>query len=420
MDYFNYRDGKLYAEDVALSEIISTVGTPFYCYSTATFSRHYQVFAEGFSTCDSLICYAVKANSNQAILTLLANLGSGADVVSGGEIRRVRAAGIPAQKIVFSGVGKTAEEMRLALQEGILQFNVESEPELRLLSEVASSMGAEARIAVRVNPDVDAGTHAKISTGKSENKFGIPLAHASAVYDLARSLPGIRVQGVSMHIGSQLTTLAPFIAAYGKVRNFVIELRAAGHEISVIDVGGGLGIPYDMENPPLPADYAVCVKEIFGDMGCKLVFEPGRMIAGNAGVLVSQVLYIKQGDGRQFAIVDAAMNDLLRPSLYDAHHTIWPLEEASEGVEAQSYDIVGPVCESGDVFAKGRKLPALKSGDAIIFRSAGAYGAVMASTYNSRPLIPEVLVNGGEYAMIRPRQSYDELIALDKVPNWLK
>ena len=421
MDHFIYRDGALFAEDVPLAEIAEAVGTPFYCYSTATLTRHFRLFDEALDGMEHLVCYAMKAASNQAILRTLAELGAGMDVVSGGEYMRARAAGVPGERIVFSGVGKTRDEMRLALEGGIRQFNVESEPEMRALSEEAVRLGVTAPITVRVNPDVDAKTHAKIATGKSENKFGIPISRARAVYAEAAALPGLEVIGIDVHIGSQLTELEPFRQAYRKVADLTEELRAEGHDIRRLDLGGGLGIPYTRSNeaPPLPTEYGALIRETLGHLGCEIEIEPGRLVAGNAGILVSEVIYVKEGEGRDFLILDAAMNDLIRPAMYDAYHDIIPLVEPAPGVEQSTYDVVGPVCESGDTFAKGRMLPPLAEGDLVAFRSAGAYGAVMSSEYNTRPLIPEVLVNGREFAVIRARPTFDEMINRDTIPRWL-
>lgn len=421
MDHFLYRNGALHAEDVALADIAATVGTPFYCYSTATLTRHYKLFTEALSPLPHQVFFAIKSLSNLAVLKLLGDLGAGMDVVSGGEYLRARAAGVPGSRIVFSGVGKTREEMRLALTGGIRQFNVESEPEMRALSEVASSLGLTAPIAIRVNPDVDAHTHAKIATGKSENKFGIPIARAREVYAEAASLPGLRVVGIDVHIGSQLTELEPFEQAFTKVAELTEALRADGHVIERLDLGGGLGIPYTRSNeaPPLPLDYGAMIKRTVGHLGCEIEIEPGRLISGNSGVMVSKVIYVKNGEGRDFLIVDAAMNDLVRPSMYDAHHDIVPVAEAPAGLPTQEFDVVGPVCETGDTFARGRDLPLLAEGDLIAFRSAGAYGAVMASEYNSRPLIPEVLVKGDHFAVIRQRPSFDEMLNRDTIPSWL-
>ncbi|MFN3953667.1 MAG: diaminopimelate decarboxylase [Pararhodobacter sp.] len=422
MDHFLYKNGQLHAEDVALREIAESVGTPFYCYSSSTLERHYRLFAEALEPLPHLVCYAVKANSNVAVLRLLGQLGAGMDVVSAGEYLRARAAGVPGERIVFSGVGKTREEMRIALGGGIRQFNVESEPELEALSEMATTMGIEAPVALRVNPDVDARTHEKIATGRKEDKFGVPIARASAIYARAAALPGLRVVGIDMHIGSQLTELAPFEAAYTKMAALTRQLRAEGHTIERLDLGGGLGIPYTRSNeaPPLPTDFGAMVKRVLGDLQCEIEIEPGRLIAGNAGVLVSQVIYRKAGDEREFLIIDAAMNDLMRPAMYAAHHDIIPVAEPLPGAPVAPVDIVGPVCESGDTFARQRDLPLLGAGDLVAFRSAGAYGAVMASEYNSRPLVPEVLVKDDHFAVIRRRPSFDEMIARDIIPDWLQ
>lgn len=421
MDHFLYRNGVLHAEDVPVPEIASAVGTPVYIYSTATLTRHFRVFDEALAGMDHLICFAVKSNSNIAVLKTLAQLGAGMDVVSGGEYLRAKAAGVPGERIVFSGVGKTRDEMRLALTGGVRQFNVESEPELLALSAVATELGKVAPVTVRVNPDVDAKTHAKIATGKSENKFGIPISKARAVYAEAASLPGIEVIGIDVHIGSQLTDLEPFRLAYRKVAELTVQLRADGHDIRRLDLGGGLGIPYERSNtaPPLPLEYGAVIRETVGDLGCEIEIEPGRLVAGNAGLLVTSVIYNKQGEGRDFLIVDAAMNDLIRPAMYDAHHDIIPVIEPPVGAQTHPVDIVGPICETGDTFARQRELTALDEGDLVAFRSAGAYGAVMASEYNTRPLIPEVLVNGDQFAVIRERPSFDEIINRDKIPEWL-
>lgn len=404
-----------------MAAIAAEVGTPFYCYSAATLLRHYRLFDEALDPMEHLVCFAMKSNSNQAILTLLAQAGAGMDVVSGGEYARARAAGVPGERIVFSGVGKTREEMTTALTGGIRQFNVESEPEMLALSEVAVSLGVTAPMTIRVNPDVDAKTHAKIATGKSENKFGIPISRAREVYALAASLPGLKVVGIDVHIGSQLTELDPFRLAYGKVASLTEALRADGHDITRLDLGGGLGIPYTRSNeaPPLPSEYGALIRDTLGHLGCEVEIEPGRLISGNAGIMVSKVIYVKSGEDREFLILDGAMNDLVRPSMYDAHHDIVPLVEPAPATAQQPYDIVGPVCETGDTFAKGRDMPALGAGDLVAFRSAGAYGAVMASEYNTRPLIPEVLVQGGDWAVIRPRPSYEDIIARDVVPAWV-
>jgi len=421
MDHFLYRNGVLHAEDVPLTDIAREVGTPFYVYSAATFRRHYRLFEDALEGMEHLICYAMKANGNLAILKLMSDLGAGIDVVSGGEYAKARAAGVPGERIVFSGVGKTREEMHLALTGGIRQFNVESEPELLALNAVAVSLGKIAPITIRVNPDVDAKTHAKIATGKSENKFGIPIAKAREAYAEAARLPGIEVVGIDVHIGSQLTDLAPYEAAFTKVAELTETLRADGHNIKRLDLGGGLGIPYERSNtaPPLPIEYGDVIRRTVGGLGCEIEIEPGRLIAGNAGLMVSSVIYLKHGEGRDFLIVDGAMNDLIRPAMYEAHHDIVPVTEPAPGTEQFPVDIVGPVCESGDTFARQRNMPPLAADDLIAFRSAGAYGAVMASEYNARPLIPEVLVQGDQFAVIRPRPSFDEMINRDKVPEWL-
>jgi len=421
LDHFLYRNGHLHAEDVALSDIAAAVGTPFYCYSAATLTRHFRLFQEALSPLPNLVCFAVKSNSNVAVLKLLGDLGAGMDVVSIGEYLRAKAAGVPGERIVFSGVGKTRAEMRSALEGGIRQFNVESDPELEALSEVATALGVTAPIALRVNPDVDAKTHEKISTGRKEDKFGVPISRARDIYARAAALPGLRVVGIDMHIGSQLTDLAPFEAAYTKMADLTRALRADGHTIERLDLGGGLGIPYTRSNdaPPLPVDYGAMVKRVLGDLDCEIEIEPGRLISGNAGVLVTEVIYRKKAEEREFLIVDAAMNDLVRPAMYSAHHDIDPLVESVPGEPLVPVDIVGPICESGDTFAKQRALPLVQAGDRIAFRSAGAYGAVMASEYNSRPLVPEVLVSGDHFAVIRKRPDYDEMIARDTIPDWL-
>jgi diaminopimelate decarboxylase len=421
MNHFDYRDGALHAEEVDLARIAREVGTPFYCYSTATIERHYRVFSAAFANSRAVIYYAMKANSNQAVLTTLARLGAGMDVVSEGELRRARAAEVPGERIIFSGVGKTRAEMALGLEENIRCFNVESEPELEALSEVAAARRQRARIAIRVNPDVDARTHAKISTGKSENKFGIPISRAREVYARARSLPGIEVDGVDMHIGSQITELQPFDDAFALLADFVRQLRADGHRIQHVDLGGGLGIPYrfDNEPPPHPERYAEIVARRTNALDCEVFLEPGRLIVGNAGVLVSSVIYVKRGENKNFVIVDAAMNDLVRPTLYEAHHEIRPLREPSPGQPRLTADVVGPVCESGDFLALDREMPAPRAGEMIAVLTAGAYGAVQAGTYNSRLLVPEVLVRGADFAIVRPRVGHAELIGLDKIPPWL-
>ena len=420
MDHFNYRNGQLYAEDVSVAEIAASVGTPFYVYSTATLVRHFQLFDDALDGMDHCICYAMKAASNQAILKTLGNLGAGMDVVSGGEYRRALSAGIPPEKVVFSGVGKTLEEITLALKNGIRQFNVESDSELEQISSIASSMDKIAPIAVRINPDVDAQTHEKIATGKAENKFGIPLSRAREVYSKASQMPGINIVGIDLHIGSQLTDLKPFKKAYQKLADLTQVLRQDGHKIKRLDLGGGLGIPYEKNKsaPPLPVEYGKMVKEVLGHLDCEIEIEPGRLIVGNAGILVSSVLGVKIGDNRNFLILDAAMNDLIRPAMYDAYHDIIPVRQPSSPEAV--YDVVGPVCETGDTFAKKRTMPKLTESDLVAFRSAGAYGAVMSSEYNTRPLIPEVMVNKNEFSIIRKRPSYEEIIDRDIIPNWLK
>ena len=421
MHHFAYRDGVLHAEAVDLIALADAVGTPFYCYSSATIERHYQVFAGAFADVDALVCYAMKANSNQAVIAMLAKLGAGADVVSEGELLRARSAGVPPGKIMFSGVGKTARELALAVEENILCVNVESEPELELLAAIAAAKGRTADISIRVNPDIDPKTHAKIATGKAENKFGIPISRARDVYAGAAKLKGVRVIGVDMHIGSQIVELDPFGDAFALLADFVAVLRADGHVITHIDLGGGLGIPYreDNEPPPDPDAYAAIVKRATQNLGCKLIFEPGRLIVGNAGILVTRVLYVKRGEAKTFVIVDAGMNDLVRPTLYDAHHDIRPVREPPAGAPRIIADVVGPVCESGDFLALDRSLVAPQPGELLAVMTAGAYGATQSGTYNSRPLVPEVLVRKDEYAVIRPRQTAQELIALDRLPKWL-
>ena len=421
MHHFAYRNGVLHAEAVNLASLAQAVDTPFYCYSTATLERHYRVFADAFADVPSLVCYSLKANSNQAVIATLAKLGAGADVVSGGELKRALAAGVPRDKIMFSGIGKTAAELALALDENVLCVNVESEPELELLSAIAVGKGRSIDISVRVNPDVDAKTHAKIATGRAEDKFGIPISGARAVYAKAANLPGLRVAGVDMHIGSQITELSPFGDAFALLSDFVRMLRGDGHTISHVDLGGGLGIPYrdDNEPPPDPSAYAEVVKRATRGLDCKLIFEPGRLIVGNAGILVTRVLYLKRGGAKTFVIVDAGMNDLIRPTLYEAHHEIQPVIEPSSDARHLTADVVGPVCESGDFLALGRDIAEARPGDLLAVMTAGAYGAVQAGTYNTRPLIPEVLVRDGEWALVRPRLDADQLIRLDKLPPWL-
>ena len=421
MDYFSYKGGILHAEDTSIQEIAKEVGTPFYVYSTATLRRHFDLFESALSGIDHLICYAVKAASNQAILKTLANFGAGMDVVSGGEYKRAREAGVEGRQIVFSGVGKTGAEMKLALSGGVRQFNVESEEELLVLSDIAHNMGKVAPITVRVNPDVDAKTHEKIATGKAENKFGIPISRAREVYAKAASLPGIHVVGIDVHIGSQLTQLLPFEEAYKKLADLTEMLRSDGHEIKRLDLGGGLGIPYGSKDgsPPTPKEYGQMIKRVLGHLNCEIEIEPGRLLVGNAGLLVSEIIYVKKGHDREFLILDAAMNDLLRPALYDAYHDIVPVKQPSVNQKNRVYDVVGPVCETGDTFAKSRTMHICKPGELVAFRSAGAYGAAMASEYNTRALVPEVLVNNSDYSAIRERPTLDEIIARDKIPNWL-
>ncbi|PPR68898.1 MAG: Diaminopimelate decarboxylase [Alphaproteobacteria bacterium MarineAlpha3_Bin1] len=418
MDHFQYRSGEMFAEEVPISRLADDVGTPFYCYSTATLKRHYRVFADALNGLDASICYAVKANSNIAVIAALARLGAGADVVSIGEMKRALVAGVPAANILFSGVGKTEDEMASALKAGVLQINVESAPELETLSTVASSLGIDANVAIRVNPDVDALTHEKISTGKSENKFGVDWPEVPGVYARAAALPGINVTGVAVHIGSQLLDLDPFRQAYGMVVDLVRTLRADGHRIEHLDLGGGLGIPYDNEQPPSPKEYGTMVKEVVGDLDCKIFFEPGRLIAGNAGILVTRVVRVKKGTARTFIIVDAAMNDLVRPTLYNAHHAIVPVNEAPDGAKLTEVEVVGPICETGDTFGR-QFLPEPGEGDLLAIRTAGAYGAVMASAYNTRALVPEVMVNGADASVIRDRISVDDMLSRESLPDWL-
>ncbi len=421
MNHFHYKNGELYVENVPVGRLAGKVGTPFYCYSTATLVRHFEVLRDALAGLDATICYAVKANSNLAVIRTLAELGAGADVVSEGELRRALAAGVPPDRIVFSGVGKSKRELELALDKGILQINVESDAELEELSQLAAGKGRQAAIAIRVNPDVDANTHAKITTGRKENKFGIEWTRAHQVLQQASRLPGIEVTGVAVHIGSQLTELHPFREAFRRVRDLVLMLKADGLAIRRIDLGGGLGVPYDPrnENPPLPGDYADIIRETLGDLGCQLVVEPGRLLVGNAGILVSRVLRVKEGATRTFVVCDAAMNDLVRPAMYDAYHEILPINEALPGTELLPVDVVGPVCESGDTFARQRGLPALARGDLIAFATAGAYGATMASTYNSRLLVPEVMVKESVFAVVRARPTYEDMLALESLPRWM-
>ena len=421
MHHFEYRDGVLHAESVDLRALADKVGTPFYCYATATLERHYRVFADAFADTDALVCYALKANSNQAVIATLARLGAGTDIVSEGELRRALAAGVPASRIVFSGVGKTKSEMAAALDAGILCFNVESEPEMEALSEVAVSKGKVAPISVRVNPDVDARTHAKISTGKSENKFGIPISRARHAYATAARLPGLAVTGIDMHIGSQITDLEPYANATELLVELARELIGEGHALKHLDLGGGLGIPYRQDDPPPPdpAAFAAVVKSKTRGLGLKLIFEIGRMISGNAGILVTRVVFVKRGEDRTFVIVDAGMNDLIRPTLYEAHHDIVPVQAPVAGTGTIVADVVGPVCETGDYLALGREMADVEPGDLLAVMTAGAYGAVQAGTYNTRPLVPEIMVRGGAFSVVRPRQTYEQLIGMDRLPDWL-
>jgi len=420
MDHFQYKNGELAAEDVPLSRIAETVGTPFYCYSTATIERHFNVFADALKGLPATVCYSVKANGNLAVVSTLARLGAGADVVSGGELTRALAAGIPANKIVFSGVGKTEAEISQALTSNILQINVESGPELERINEVAASLGKVADVAFRINPDVDAETHQKISTGRQEDKFGIDWDRVHEVFTAAASLENVRPVGLAMHIGSQLTKLDPFRNAFNRLARTTADLREKGFEIKRLDLGGGLGIPYDGGDTPTPADYGKLVAETVGDLGCELLFEPGRLIMGNAGVLVTKVVYVKDGASRRFVIIDAAMNDLIRPAMYDAHHDIVPVSEPRPDAGLQPVDVVGPVCETGDTFATELALPPVEQSELLAVRSAGAYGAVMSSTYNSRALVPEVLVKGGEFAVVRRRVEIESVLAHESLPNWLE
>lgn len=421
MDHFAYADGRLWAEHVPLSDIAETVGTPVYVYSAATLEHHYRVFSGAFADLNARVCFAVKTNGNHAVLTLLGRLGAGADVVSRGEMDQALAAGIPADRIVFSGVAKTREDMAAALRAGIFQINVESEPELHALSQVATALGVSAPVALRVNPDVAADTHAKITTGRRENKFGIDRDLAPALFHAAARLPGLDLKGVAVHIGSQILDLAPFRAAFAHLRDLVLRLREEGIALQRVDLGGGLGIPYRRDDPtsPPPADYAGVVRETLGDLGVALVLEPGRLIAGNAGVLLSRVVYIKETPAKTFVILDAGMNDLLRPAMYDAYHDIIPVIAPAAEAPRRAVDVVGPICESGDTFARDRALPPLAAGDLVAFATAGAYGAVMANTYNGRPLVPEVLVSGDRFAVVRRRPTPAEMASLDSLPPWM-
>lgn len=420
MNHFSYKNGQLHAEAVPLARLADIVETPFYCYSTATLERHFRVLENAVSDLDAVICFAVKANGNLAVIRTLARLGAGADVVSEGEMRRALAAGIPPSRIVFSGVGKTDAELAFAVDQQILQINIESEPELAALAAITARTGKKAVIGLRVNPDVDAHTHAKITTGRKENKFGVDWTKAAALLRHAQSLPGIEVAGIAAHIGSQLTDLKPFRDAFQRLRDLVQALRAEGIAISRLDLGGGLGVPYDDQPPPSPEDYAGIVRETLADLGCSLILEPGRMLVGNAGLLVSRVVYVKEGETRRFIICDAAMNDLVRPAMYEAYHAILPVAEAPAGITPLPMDVVGPICESGDTFARQRLLPPLERGDLIAFATAGAYGATMSSTYNSRRLVPEVLVKDDEFAIVRRRPSYDEMLSVEHMAPWLE
>jgi diaminopimelate decarboxylase len=419
MPHFRYVGGVLHAEDVSLDRLAAEFGTPLYCYATAALEQSYEALRQACQGLDAMICYAIKANPNQGVIRTFAVRGAGMDVVSEGELRRARAAGVPANRIIFAGVGKTRSEMAYALNEGILLFNVESEGELAALSEVATGLGRTATIAFRVNPDVDAGTHVKIATGRGESKFGVPFAQALGLYAKAAKTPGIAVAGVHMHIGSQVSELAPFRNAFTLMRELVEQLRASGHDIRYLDVGGGLGVAQRAGDPaPALTDYAELVRQTVGRLGLKILLEPGRALVADAGILLARVLYAKGGRDRTFTIVDAAMNDLIRPTLYEAWHEVLPVREAA-GEAAIVQDLVGPVCESGDYLALERRLPPLAAGELVAFMTAGAYGSAMASTYNTRRLIAEVLVKGQEYAIVRPRQTYDALIGLDRIPEWL-
>jgi diaminopimelate decarboxylase len=418
MSAFQYRDGQLHAEAVAVARAAEAVGTPFYCYSTAALQDEYRTFDAAFAKIPHMICYSLKANNNLAVMRTLLELGAGADVVSAGEMHCALAAGVPADKIVFAGVGKTAAEMAAALDVGILQFNVESIPELELLNQVAVSKNKRAPVALRLNPDVDARTHAKISTGKSENKFGIELSQAAAAYAQAAAAPGLEPVGLALHIGSQLADLSPYRAAFGKLAAMAVELKQSGLPVKHLDLGGGLGIAYESENPPSLAEYAGIVEQTVGKLGLPVIFEPGRRLIGNAGILVTRVTYVKEGVNRTFIITDAAMNDLIRPMLYEAYHDIVPVAQAGPDGQTRKVDIVGPICESTDIFAEQRPMPPLAAGDLLAIFSAGAYGAVMASSYNLRPLAPEVMVNGHEFAIVRPRPTYADMIGRDRLPGW--
>ena len=420
MHHFNRREDRLFAENVDVTALAERIGTPFYCYSTATLRQHYTRLKNAFAQNEVTICYSVKANSNLGVIATLADLGSGADVVSEGELRRALLSGIPAEKIVFSGVGKTEAEMTYALNADIAQFNVESRAELEQLSEVATKQGKTARISLRVNPDIDAGTHEKISTGKAENKFGIAWDEAEASYAKAATLPGLEIVGIDIHIGSQITELTPFRNAFTKVADLLEKLTDAGHNITTLDLGGGLGIPYGPEDAPLPSpeDYANLIDEIFGDSGCRIFLEPGRLIAGNAGILVTSVIRTKKGEAKNFIIVDAAMTELMRPTLYGAYHDIQPV--ITNGNVQDVWDVVGPVCETGDFLGSERSLPEPQKGDLLAIFTCGAYGASLGSSYNTRLSAPEVLIDNEKFEIIRARPQYDDILALEKVPDWLK
>jgi diaminopimelate decarboxylase len=419
MSHFHYENGEFHAEGVPLSRIAAEVGTPFYCYSSAKLTDNFRAFEAALGGLNAKLYYSCKANSNQAVIRTLASLGAGADVVSVGEMYRALKAGIAAGDIVFAGVGKTRHEMAEALKAGIYQFNVESPGELRTLNEIAISLGKRAPVALRINPDVDAKTHAKIATGKSENKFGIDIDHAPAIYAEAASLPGIEIKGLACHIGSQLIDVAPFKHAFQKMADLVKALRLKGHAVERVDLGGGVGITYRDEQTIGFADYTTAVAENFGNLGLKLEAEPGRAIVGNAGILVARVISVKEGVSRNFVIVDAAMNDLIRPTLYDAYHQIQPVRQPADDAPVSRVDVVGPICETGDQFAEQRPLPPLAPDELVVFRDAGAYGAVMSSTYNTRPLVAEVLVKGDKFEVVRARQTYDAIIGQDRIPSWL-
>ncbi|MBX6321027.1 MAG: diaminopimelate decarboxylase [Rhodospirillaceae bacterium] len=419
MGRFSYRGGVLHVEDVPLARIAAAVGTPAYVYSSAALVDHYREFAEAFADLPATVCYALKANDNLAVVATFAALGAGADVVSEGELRRALRAGVPPRRIVFAGIGKTEAEMAAALDAGILQFNVESLPELAALDAVSRQRGRRAPVAIRVNPDVDARTHAKITTGRAENKFGVDIDRARAAYAQAAQMPGIEVVGVAVHIGSQLTELAPYRATFTRIAALAGELRAQGHAIRRLDLGGGLGIDYGLKPVPSVADYAATIREAVGGLGCDIVIEPGRRLVGDAGVLLTRVLFVKEGASRTFVVVDAGMNDLIRPALYDAYHAIVPVREPEAGTASLPVDVVGPICESADIFAEQRPLPPVRAGDLLVVASAGAYGAVMASGYNGRLPAPEVMVRGADFEIVRPRPDHEAMMARDRLPAWL-